>query len=86
MQADREGNKAMAAVRIITFERDKPTDTRAVLDIREFDGPTAATPRTWSELAREQDRRALIMDLMRQIDQLADGEIDEISIVLGSSD
>jgi hypothetical protein len=69
-------------IRTAQFERDKATNARAVIDIREFDAPSRRTPRTWTELASEQDRRLLILDLMRQIDDLAEGHIDEISIYM----
>lgn len=75
-------NDASASIRVILFERDEPTDTRSVLDIREFDTPSTPTPRTWTELAKDQSRRQLIMDLVLQIDQLASGHVDEVSLVL----
>lgn len=68
------------AIRTIQFESDLKTQTKVVLDIREFDMPANPTPRTWTELTKDLDRRVLIMDLMRQIDDLATGRVDEIHI------
>lgn len=70
-------------IRTILFERDAATDARSVLDIREFDEPARATPRTWSSLANEKNlvRRTLILELMRQVDEVIAGTVDEIHIL-----
>lgn len=69
-------------IRTLLFDRDADTDAKSVLDIREFDEPAGTTPRTWTDLANEKNlvRREMILSLMRQIDQVMSGEVDEIVI------
>ena len=72
----------MADIRIIQFERDADTKAQTVFDIVEFDVPTTPTPANWTALTRDPARRDLLLSLVRQIDQLAAGKVDEISLVL----
>jgi len=69
-------------IRTVLFERDADTQAKAVLDIREFDEPAGTTPRTWTDLANEKNlvRREMILAMLRQIDQVIAGEVDEIVI------
>lgn len=68
------------AIRTVLMERDADTKAQCVLDIREFDEPAAAQSRNWTALAREadQNRRALLLALSSQIDDLLSGRVDEI--------
>lgn len=69
-------------IRTITFERDGATNAQSVMDIRENGVPTKSDNRSWTSLSRDADaaKRALLLDLSRQIDQLVAGEIDEIRL------
>lgn len=69
-------------IRTITFERDRATNAQSVMDIRENGVPTKSDNRSWTALSRDADaaKRALLLDLSRQIDQLVAGEIDEIRL------
>ena len=71
----------MSAIRIIQTERDADTNARSILDLREYDVPTTPTPDTWTALTRDTARRAMLLDRVRQIDALATGAVDEITIV-----
>ena len=71
---------AATAIRTVLSEFDADTQARSVLDIVEFDVPEGTAARTWTDLARSQDRRELLLALSAQIDRLASGEIEEISI------
>ncbi len=67
-------------LRVVQIEQDADTRARCVLDIVGFDAPSTPTPVNWTALARDQDRRELLLSLVAQIDLLAAGRIDEISI------
>ena len=67
-------------LRVVKIEQDADTRARCVLDIVDFDAPATPTPLNWTTLARDQDRRELLLALVAQIDLLAAGRIDEISI------
>lgn len=71
-------------IRTILMERDADTKAQCVLDIKEFDTPARNQFASWTAMARDADpaRRALLLDLSRQIDQLVAGQVDEITIVL----
>jgi hypothetical protein len=69
-------------IRTVTFERDVTTNAQSVMDIRENGMPAKSDNRSWTSLSRDADaaKRALLLELSRQIDQLAAGEIDEIRL------
>ena len=67
-------------MRTIVYDRDADTKAKAVRDICEFDVPTRSDTTSWTALTKSCDlaKRALLLRLSEQIDQLAAGEIDEI--------
>lgn len=77
---DHEGS----VIRTIVFEKDPASSARTVRDIEEFLTPSSIDPTSWTALSRDADRarRTLLLRISAQIDQLVDGTINEISIVL----
>lgn len=63
-------------LRKILFERDEPTGARSMLDIFETELPSKE-----DEKARAAIRRRILRELDKQITDLLDGRIDEISLV-----
>jgi len=73
-------------VRVIVYDADPVTKAQSVLDIVEYNQPAKTECRSWTTLTRDADatKRALLLDLSRQIDQLVAGKIDEIRIVVSA--
>lgn len=78
--------RAAQNIRRVIFEHDAATGTRAVHDIIVDEIPAGSDdPKAAEGKARAAARRKLLRHLDRQIDQLLDGDIDEISLVLADS-
>jgi hypothetical protein len=70
-------------IRTVLFENDADTKAQTIVDIVERDVPGTSDNSSWTTLTRECNaaKRAMLLDLSRQIDLLIAGEIDEITIV-----
>lgn len=86
MSDQNNATDGVRTIRTITYERDLTTDAQSVMDIRENPMPAKSDSRSWTALSRDADaaKRALLLELSHQIDQLAAGEIDEIRLYVQS--
>jgi hypothetical protein len=71
-----------AKIRTVLFERDADTGAQCVLDIREQSLPAASDNSSWTALMRSSDvsKRALLLELSKEIDRMAAGSVHEITL------